>query len=298
MAKAILAGGGVLWRRLGDELRVAMVHRPKYDDWSLPKGKPLAGEHLVATAYREVVEETGLRVRVGARITTVRYPLHSGELKVVDYWEMRYAGGEFAPNDEVDALAWLPLPAAIDRASNDDARDTLLAFGKMPSAESTILLIRHGRAGKKADWAGEDRARPLDHRGRMQAQQLASALPAFGPDRIAAADRLRCAQTVTPLAQALHLPVESEPTFTEDRYGTAPAATYRRFRELAHGTGTTVVCSQGGVIPDLLRRIGADDDLCVGAAESRKGSVWALGVRTGTVVSADYFPDFRSAGQA
>ena len=123
----VRAAGGVLWRT-GDDgaLETALVHRPKYDDWSLPKGKPVAGEHALETAVREVVEETGLSVVVGRRSLRTRYSvtLRSGRTaeKLVDYWLMR-GSGEFVPNDEVDEMRWIPpdeaaaiLSYAADRA--------------------------------------------------------------------------------------------------------------------------------------------------------------------------------------
>src|SRR3954467_13891342 len=106
--KTVLAAGAVLWRASDDgaEPEVAVVHRPRYDDWSLPKGKVDAGEHVLTAAVREIREEPGFEVVVGPRGPPTHYPVREGT-KRVDYWMVRAVGGSFTPNDEVDELRWL-----------------------------------------------------------------------------------------------------------------------------------------------------------------------------------------------
>ncbi|WP_329218704.1 NUDIX hydrolase [Streptomyces sp. NBC_01485] len=115
-ATTVQAAGCVLWRRspAGGELEVCLVHRPKYDDWSHPKGKLKRGEEPLDGALREVEEETGYRAAPGARLPTVAYEAN-GRPKQVSYWAAEAVAGAFAPNDEVDRLLWLPPPAARDR---------------------------------------------------------------------------------------------------------------------------------------------------------------------------------------
>jgi 8-oxo-(d)GTP phosphatase len=158
-----------------------VVHRPKYDDWSLPKGKPTPGEHLLETAVREVREETGFAAVVGRRGVTTNYAVPEGD-KCVDYWLMRVTGGEFVPNDEVDALRWLPLDDAAARVSHAHDCDVLadLARTDVPRAPN-LLLVRHGSAGDRSEWDGPDDLRPLDRKGRDQARRLAEVLPLFAP---------------------------------------------------------------------------------------------------------------------
>jgi 8-oxo-dGTP pyrophosphatase MutT (NUDIX family) len=116
----ILAAGGVLWRPAGDSFEILLIHRPRYDDWTLPKGKVDAGDaDLLATAEREVREETGLRGRLGADLGEIHYTV-KGRPKVVRYWAMELAddgsaGSTFEPNHEVDELAWLPPDEARAR---------------------------------------------------------------------------------------------------------------------------------------------------------------------------------------
>ena len=117
------AAGGAVWRRgAGGELEVLLVHRPRYDDWSLPKGKCDAGEDDEACAVREVAEETGLLGQLGPELPSQRYRDQKGRDKVVRYWAMEAVAGDGALEHEVDEVVWLPLPAARRRLSY--ARDT------------------------------------------------------------------------------------------------------------------------------------------------------------------------------
>ena len=292
----IPAAGGALWRTGGDgTLETLLVHRPKYDDWSLPKGKLDAGEHALSAAVREVDEETGLAVTLGRRSVQTRYTHRHGP-KRVDYWVMQAVGAEFVPNDEVDEVRWLPVPAATALVSHDHDRAVLadLARTDVPRMPK-LLLVRHACAGERADWDGPDDTRPLDRRGRDQAATLAAVLPAFSPVRLLAAPPVRCGQTLAPLAEALGMAVGEVPELGEDDFEADPQAGLDRVRALLaeDGPGVTVVCSQGGAIPSVLLALGVRWHDTAGALwpPAAKGSVWALGGRPGAL-SADYYRDF------
>jgi 8-oxo-dGTP diphosphatase len=110
----VRAAGGVVVRRSGDgRLEVAVVHRPRYDDWSLPKGKLEEGESFSAAAAREVEEETGLRCELREELEPSRYRDQRGREKLVRWWRMEPVAGKFAPNSEVDELRWLTPDAAL-----------------------------------------------------------------------------------------------------------------------------------------------------------------------------------------
>jgi 8-oxo-dGTP pyrophosphatase MutT (NUDIX family) len=113
-AAEVKASGGVVWRRAGGGIEVALVHRPRYDDWSFPKGKLDAGESWEDAALREVEEEIGLRCRLGHELPPTSYRDNKGRAKVVRYWMMEPLDGEFSPSHEVDEVRWL-APADADR---------------------------------------------------------------------------------------------------------------------------------------------------------------------------------------
>ena len=123
----VKAAGGVVWRRGPSGVEIAVVHRPRHDDWSLPKGKLDEGESWEQAALREVFEEIGLRCRLGRELPSVAYRDHKGREKVVRYWMMEPEEGEFVPNDEVDDLRWLIPPAAVELLSYPHDRELVEA---------------------------------------------------------------------------------------------------------------------------------------------------------------------------
>lgn len=284
----VLAAGGVLWRPTGNGLELALVHRPRYDDWSLPKGKLDGGETAPAAAVREIAEETGYTAHLGRRLTDVSYQVPEG-LKVITWWAARARGGVFVPNKEVDELRWLPPAAAYLLLSYDHDRRVLERFAEVDVRTwRPLLLVRHAKAGRRRDGADNglsDDLRPLSVKGRGQAGRLVELLGLFGPARVYSAPPLRCADTVAPLADALGEPVRREPLLGEERYPDDPHAAVARLREIAGEPGPAVVCSQGGVIPDLLHRL-------TGAVDPpfQKGGTWVLGFTGDEVATSDYYP--------
>jgi 8-oxo-dGTP diphosphatase len=315
--KVVCAAGTVLWRPDHREspVEIAVIHRPRYDDWSLPKGKADPGETEPLTAVREAFEETGHRVRLGRRIATVRYPIEQGTKKVC-YWSARSVGGTFTPNDEVDDLVWLPAPAALKKLSYAYDRKVLRRFAKYPADTQTVLVVRHATAGSKARFAGDDTKRPLDKKGRAQAEALAGQLLAFGPTDVYAADRVRCHQTVEPLAEELGVVICNEPALTEEGYAENPEYGRRRILQIAGLLGddpgrvdaacggkagqaargvrqsshnrTPVICTQGKVIPDLISWWCDRDGVRPDTSRNRKGSTWVLSLSAGRLIVADH----------
>ena len=285
---AIRAGGGVVWRRISEEIQVALVHRPKYDDWSFPKGKLRSGEPALAGAWREVNEETGLRTTVGPRLPVSGYETRQGP-KVVEYWAMHEAGpGGLPSGDEVDNWEWLPLARARERLSYERDLDLLEALlPAISRIRAVLLVVRHASAGDPKAWKGDDRARPLDEAGRRQANALRWALAAFSPELLFSAERTRCVQTLEPLAAALGTEIEEDPLFGEDAYLAAPSRGRERFLELSASGKTVAVCSQGNVIQDLLPMLGVRVPSQGGV---EKGSLWALFFGAGELVASDYSP--------
>jgi 8-oxo-(d)GTP phosphatase len=285
-SQPIVAAGGVVWREHHRAVQVALVHRPHYDDWTLPKGKVEAGESELAAACREVAEEMRASVAVSRRIGQVRYK-HEGNDKTVAYWAMRYLSGDFFPGKEVDALEWVSPAEASSRLTYPVDLPVLAEFGALPVPDAVIVLVRHAKAGKRTEWRGDDRVRPLDETGRQQALHLAGFLRCFAPTRVISADRVRCVQTVEPLAQSLGVEVVIDPAFADESYLETPEATHAALLALGKPGEATVVCSQGTTIPGLIDDLGPGS----GPTETRKGAAWALSVVDGEVIAADYYRD-------
>ncbi|WP_103350309.1 NUDIX hydrolase [Amycolatopsis sp. CA-128772] len=306
MTQEVRAAGAVLWRVTGGATEVALVHRPRYDDWSLPKGKLDPGETIAEAAVREVREETGFTAVLGRYLTRTAYPVPSrngtGTVpKTVDYFAAEAVSGEFVPNDEVDELRWLtPTQAEKALTRPEDVR-VLRSFGELPVGLTTVLLVRHAKAGKRDDWTGDDDLRPLSEAGQRQAAALRRVLTLFAPDRVLSAPRLRCVQTVHGVAEDVGTEVRHEPLLSEEGYWPDPVLAAARMLALAGDGGTPVVCSQGGVIPDLVSTLADRDGVKIPAARagvvpSKKGSFWVLSFTPPTeakgprLVAADYHP--------
>jgi 8-oxo-dGTP pyrophosphatase MutT (NUDIX family) len=278
-----------LWRPNGDSAtpEVAIIHRPRYDDWSLPKGKVDPGETEPVAAVREVHEETGYASHLGRRLAAVSYPVDQG-IKKVRYWAARGIDGEFSPNAEVDEIKWLPVTEAMKQLAYPHDRKVLRRFAKQPVDTQTVLIVRHGTAGSKSRYKGDDRKRPLDKHGRAQAESLVGILLAFGADKLYAANRVRCRQTLEPLAEELGAAIYDEPALTEEAYSDSRKATRNRVLEIAAAGGTPVICTQGKVIPDLIAWWCERDGVRPDKSRNRKGSTWVMSLSEGRLIAADH----------
>jgi len=292
-SRIVYAAGAVLWRPADDPatknaaLEIAVIHRPRYDDWSLPKGKVDPGETAPVAAVREVFEETGSRSILGRRLAAVSYPIDLG-VKKVYYWAARSTGGEFTAGNEVDELIWLPVADATKKLNYAQDRKVLRQFKKQPADTRTMLVVRHGTAGRKSRFSGDDTKRPLDKQGRAQAEALVGQLLAFGATNVRAASRVRCQQTVEPLAEELGVPIQDEPTLTEEAYAKSPKRARHRMLEIARQKGTPVICSQGKVIPDLIAWWCDRDGVRPDRSRNHKGSTWVLSLSDGRLTAADH----------
>jgi 8-oxo-(d)GTP phosphatase len=292
----LIAAGAVMWQLSpSGDVEVALVHRPRYDDWSLPKGKPHSGEALPLTAVREVAEETGHTVALSARLGSTRYLVRWGQ-KVAHYWAARSTGGSFSPSEEVDELRWLPLAKATELLTHRHDRTLLTGLDGATAIANTVLLVRHGEAGERETWQGDDDLRSLTTTGRRQAEALRTLLPLFGAQRVYSAPPLRCRQSVEGLAADLGVSIIEEPRLSEEAYLADPAAGLARLIEVAgEPGGPAVVCSQGGVIPDLVSTLTKEAGLDLVDVPSRKGSYWGLFFGSGSLapplLAADYYDD-------
>jgi 8-oxo-dGTP diphosphatase len=284
----IAAAGAVVWRMRDGVVEIVLVHRLRYDDWTLPKGRLERDESARVAAVREVREETGARVALGRFLGRTRYRV-GHDRKQVDYFAARYLDGEFTPSDEVADVRWLPVAEAAAKLSYDRDHPVMKAFSAHPADLTTLLLVRHAKAGSRAQWDDADELRPLSRNGEKQVPPVRVLGALYGADRVHAAPLVRCVRTVSPIAEDLGRAVVEEELLSERKYEGMAAAARDRLLEIVSPGGVAVVCSQGGVIPDLLSRIAADSGLPpLRRVESKKGSVWALFFDGTRLVAADY----------
>ncbi len=236
---------------------------------------------------REVHEETGYSSHLGRRLAAVSYPVEQG-IKKVRYWAARRVDGDFSPNAEVDELKWLPVGEALKQLEYPQDRKVLRRFAKQPVDTQTVLIVRHGTAGSKSRYKGDDRKRPLDKQGRAQAESLVGVLLAFGGDILYAADRARCHQTLEPLAEELGAAIHNERSITEEAYADNRKAARHRIVEIAAAGGTPVICTQGKVIPDLIAWWCERDGVRPDKSRNRKGSAWVMSLAGERLIAADH----------
>ncbi len=288
---SIKAAGGVLYRPNEDgEREFLLVHRPRYDDWSLPKGKLDRKEGFLEAGLREVREETGIQANYPIEIGSVGYETDAGNRKVVRWWLMEAVGGKFRPNSEVDAVAWLNFRKANKRLQYTNDQKVLRRANALADdpTYAKIYLVRHAQAGVKAQWKGKDHKRPLDRRGRKQAIDLAVRFKAHPITRILTSPYQRCLQTAKPLENAIRLTAETDRRLSVD--GSA-GDVLNLIRELKGEAA--VIITHGEVISAVMGSLAADGLDLDGPMEWKKGSVWVLEAKKGKIRSGRYVPPKR-----
>jgi len=271
------------------------VHRPRYDDWSLPKGKADRGEHAVVAAVREVAEETGLSVRLGRPLGVQHYEVttKSGQraAKEVRYWAAQLldgADGPFQPNDEVDELAWLPITEAAARLTWERDSDVLDAFAAGPLRTVPVIVLRHAQAVPRSQWSGsDDEHRPLSPLGERQAAHLVPMLRAYGVRRVVSSPARRCVDTVAAYATATGATVRTDRALTERTDGSDGAATMPALTALLHADEPGLVCTHRPAIPALLDALAEVSDQAIAAHMLKKGEFLVAHAAGGRVVAVE-----------
>ncbi|MDN6486087.1 NUDIX hydrolase [Ancrocorticia populi] len=268
------AAGGIVWRRRGRRLEVVLIHRPRYDDWSFPKGKIKENEDLRTCAIREITEETQLNVALSRPAGTIRYRLANGLLKEVTYWvchelESSHPALKARPKikpaskNEIDQVLWVPLSEAMVMLTSEQDREVLgrvvdmWSDGKLDT--TPVILVRHARAVKRSNWQkgkGTEETRPLTARGKEQAKVIARQLDAYGARQVTSSPWLRCMDTLQPYADAAHLRIIERPELTEHAYSKHKKPVARAVRDLIReAQETVVVCLHRPTLPSVFKSV-------------------------------------------
>lgn len=250
-------------------LEVALVHRPRYDDWSWPKGKLDPGEDWGTAAARETHEETGLQVRLGRPLPEARYLMltksgESGE-KVVRYWASTVIGGSGVLENEIDAVEWLDVVEAnvrLDYAHDrEQLRALVRAHGDGALETWPLVIVRHAKALGRSDWKGDDRERPLEARGRERADALVPVLAAYGITRILTSPSVRCLDTISPYAVWSGTEPRAKKGLSEEGHEADPAKAVQHVEGVLERGAPAAICSHGPVMGALLEMLGTRLDL-------------------------------------
>lgn len=278
----IVAAGAVVARK-GPE--VLLVHRPKYDDWSFPKGKLDPGEHPLSAAVREVAEETGLDIRLGLPLSDQLYVVGNGirRTKRVHYWVARTSGADdvssYRPNLEVDAVQWLDADTARERLTHFRDQQTLEEFLTMRKRSTPLIVLRHGKARSSKAWRGEDRKRPLTQAGELQSDDLVPMLASYGVARLVSSSSRRCWTTLAPYADVSGLDLELSEELTEE--DATERGVFDIVHELLLEPRPTVLCTHRPVLPLVLEPLGLPP------RELEKGEMLVAHHRKGEVVAVE-----------
>lgn len=265
----VLAAGALVWRLKNDKLQVLVVHRPRYDDWSFPKGKAEPGESMVLTAIREVAEETGRQIVLGRYLGKARRRLVSGRKKRTLYWAAQVlpeagpgeglrAAVKPASKREIDKVRWWKVEKAARKLTHADDKRLLARLVDWYESGQlqvhSLVLVRHAKAVSRATWGygiNSEITRPLVMgRGQAQARDVAALLSAYGVGELVSSPWKRCVDTLAPYAHGCGLDLRSDEAFTEVSALMAPELMQASFRDLLErGSALTGLPGRGPAGP-------------------------------------------------
>ena len=260
----VLAAGAVCWRVVDGAVQILLVYRTQHRDTSLPKGKVDPGETLPETAVREIAEETGLIVALGVPLGVVEYSLPNGRDKVVYYWAaevsaLAIANSTFSSNDEIESLHWVSLAdarVALSYPHDVDVVERFATLHELGRARTfAIIALRHGKAVPPPSWDGPDSTRPLLQHGVDQALSVAPGIAAYRPGKLISSTAERCLRTLAPTARVTGLDVREKAQISQDAYESGGAAVTKIVIRRLRKSVTTVLCSHGPVLPQIIAAV-------------------------------------------
>lgn len=272
-----------------------LIHRPGHGDWSIPKGKAEPGETGRECAAREVREETGFECRLGAELPGIRYEDSKNRIKTIRYWAAAAESGHFTPNEEVDAVRWLSLPAALRTVTEPRDRPPIVALGTqlqlqldvrpVPEREKMLLLVRGAQVVQRSDGGRTDDMVPPAGTAGHSATSLAVLGSMFEIERVLSAPTPRCVGTVAELARLESLEVERS-----DHLAGGSLAAALDLVAQSRGKGT-VLCTHEDVVAGVLAHLIRQERTVLNKRfRVRKGSAWVVTGDDRRYHSAYYLP--------
>jgi len=286
----IYAAGAVLWR-FGAKKRVeiALIHRPRYGDWSLPKGKLDANETMIGCAYREVMEETGYIAIFGPEIGDATYVV-DGVTKLVKYWSAQAVGEPIGkPNPtEVDQILWLSPSEARKKLTLDDDRSIVDFFLEFGTGTTALVLLRHAKAIKREDWDGDDGDRPLGNVGQIQAKRLLSKYLPYAIKEVHSSDAMRCIETIEPMTRALQMHPIFSTDLSEYRFAKDKEVALDYAQDLMIRNQSAIICSHNPILPKVLRKLIGKKNFKELDQKLEPAEAWVLHHRDGEIIAIDW----------
>jgi phosphohistidine phosphatase SixA/8-oxo-dGTP pyrophosphatase MutT (NUDIX family) len=274
----VISAAGTILIRSGE---VLLVHRPRYDDWSFPKGKVDGAELLSLTAIRECEEETGFLAVLGPNLGIDRYETSLGK-KEVHYWRAHVLEDlGFAPDEEVDKIAWIPFDQVAQHLTYAQDLEFLERAIALPPT-SPLIILRHAKAVKRSDFTGEDDSdRPLSGRGRRQSKTITEVLEGFGVEHVISSPMRRCQETVKRFVKHLSATPTLVDAISEWGYEQNPEDLDPAIELAMNNPTPTVLCSHRPVLDailDTVARLG-------GISETeRTDGIWSTKLSPGSFV--------------
>jgi 8-oxo-dGTP diphosphatase len=286
----IYAAGAVLWRYGAKKrIEIALIHRPRYGDWSLPKGKLDANETMIGCAYREVMEETGYCAIFGPEIGDATYVVE-GVTKLVKYWSAQAIGEPTGkPNPtEVDEVLWLSPSDARKKLTLDDDRSIVDFFLEFGTGTTALVLLRHAKAIKREDWDGDDGDRPLGNIGQIQAKRLLSKYLPYAIKEIHSSDAMRCIETIEPMTRALQMHPIFSSDLSEYRFAKDKEVALDYAQDLMIRNESTIICSHNPILPKVLKKLIGKKNFKELDQKLEPAEAWVLHHRDGEIIAIDW----------
>jgi 8-oxo-dGTP diphosphatase len=270
------AAGAIVWRNNKDKTEVVIIHRPKYDDWSFPKGKVEINESLIACAHREVLEETNIQTEFGAFLGDIEYLTPDGK-KHVFFWAAKAINqNNFTPNSEVDQIKWVEVKKVKELLTLETDKKILAQFIKLDFDTKPFILLRHAKAITRDEWQGDDDDRPLDSTGQNQASRLLSIYQVYNLEQIHTSDAVRCYDTVNPIAKAFGINLEVTEKLSESTYKKDREKAFDYAKDLIKVDARILLCSHNPILPKMLNKLTKKSDIDADEGKLSPADGWVI----------------------